>query len=255
MAYDYVEVNTACGSGCQCFARKLEGVAMSRLLLPVAAAQGLWMRRTVKMAPPAAGPTSGRVATHAGQPLDLVVLGDSTAAGCGVGNHQDGFAANLAGVLSTRTGRPVHWKVVGEFGATARRIRYRLLPQVGDEFHVAVLLAGGNDVMARRSPEQWREDLSVIVNGLVECADQVVVVGIPPFGLFPSLPTALRRYLGSRAAALDEVSRQVCASHLCATWVTTTGAPPPEFFGSDRFHPSAFGYRLWARLAADAIVL
>jgi lysophospholipase L1-like esterase len=145
--------------------------------------------------------------------------------------------------------------VIAEFGATARRIRYRLLPQVCDEVHLAVLLAGGNDVISRRSPEQWREDLSAIVDGLVEYAEQVVVVGIPPFGLFPSMPTALGRYLGRQAAALDEVSRQVCVSRPCVTWVTATGAPSPEFFCVDRFHPSAAGYRAWARMVADGLVL
>lgn len=228
---------------------------MSRLLLPVAALQGLWMRSTTKPASPATGPTSGTVETPSGSPMDVVVVGESTAAGCGVELHEDGFAGSLAREISARTRRPVQWKVVGEFGATARRIRYRLLPQVGGDFHLAVLLAGGNDVMAGRSPDQWREDLSAIVDGLMECADQVTVVGIPPFARFPSMPTALGRYLGSRAEVLDEVSRQVCASRPCVTWVTTTGAPPTDFFGSDRFHPSAAGYRLWARMVADGLVL
>jgi lysophospholipase L1-like esterase len=149
----------------------------------------------------------------------------------------------LAREINARTGRPVQWQVTGQFGATARRIRYRLLPQLDEDLDVAVLLAGGNDVMTRRSPDQWRDDLSAIVDGLTERADQVVVAGIPPFALFPSMSAALGRYLSERAAALDDVSRQICAARPGTTWVTMPGAPPPYFFASDRFHLSAAGYQ------------
>jgi lysophospholipase L1-like esterase len=215
----------------------------------------MWMRSTIKMAPPATGPTSGTVGTTFGTPLRIAVVGESTAAGCGVDNHDDGFTGCLAREVTARTQRPVQWQVVGQFGATARRIRYRLLPQLDEDFDVAVLLAGGNDVMSGRRPGQWRDDVSAIVDGLMERAGHVVVAGIPPFALFPSMPTALGRYLGERAAALDDVSRQICTAHPCTTWVTMTGVPPPDFFASDRFHPSAVGYQRWAQVVAGHLVL
>jgi hypothetical protein len=98
---------------------------VKRLQLPVAAVQGMWMRSTIKMAPPATGPTSGTVGTTSRTPLCIAVVGESTAAGCGVDNHDDGFTGCLAREITARTQRPVHWQVVGQFGATARRIRYR----------------------------------------------------------------------------------------------------------------------------------
>jgi hypothetical protein len=128
------------------------------------------------------------VGTTSRTPLRIAVVGESTAAECGVDNHDDGFTGCLAREVTARTQRPVRWQVVSQFGATARRIRYRLLPQLGEDFDVAVLLAGGNDVMSGRSPGQWRDDVSAIVDGLVERAGHVVVAGIPPFALFPSMP-------------------------------------------------------------------
>jgi lysophospholipase L1-like esterase len=211
----------------------------------------MWMRSTIKLAPPATGPTSGTVGTVSRPPLRIAVVGDSTAAGCGVDNHDDGFAGCLARELAARTQQPVRWQVAGQFGATARRIRYRLLPQLGEDLDVAVLLAGGNDVMSRRSPGQWRNDLSPIVDDLARRADHVVIAGIPPFALFPSIPATLGHYLSERAAALDEITRQICAGRSGTTWVTTTGVPPADFFASDRFHPSAAGYQLWAQVVAD----
>ncbi|WP_116952954.1 SGNH/GDSL hydrolase family protein [Jiangella endophytica] len=231
---------------------------MNRLLFPVVALQGLWVRSTFTLAQPVDARVAGTVGTvgSGGEaPLRVAVLGESTAAGSGVDSHDDGFAGALADALAARSGRPVDWEVAAQFGATARRVRYRLLPRLTGDYDVAVLLAGANDVLTRRPPADWGADLAVIVDGLAARAARVVVAGVPPFGLFPALPRTLRRYLGERAAALDEVARQVCAARPGATW-TTVGSddpPPMDFFCADRFHPSATGYRLWASAVADAI--
>jgi lysophospholipase L1-like esterase len=227
------------------------------LLVPIAAVQGRWMRSTIKLASPAAGPTSGTIGDASRPPVRIAVVGESTAAGCGVDTHDNGFPGWLARELAARTRRPVRWEVVGQFGATARRIRYRLLPRLGENLHVAVLLAGANDVLTRRTPGQWGDDLAAIVEDLADRAEHVAVAGVPPFAAFPSLPTALGRYLAQGAAALDAVSRQVCAKHPRATWIGSTDILPigPDFFAHDRFHPSAAGYRRWAQAVADHLAL
>ena len=170
-------------------------------------------------------------------------------------SHDEGFTGSLAREITARTQRPVEWQVAGQRGATARRIRYRLLPQVGEDLDAAVLLAGGNDVMGLRSPEEWRDDLAAIVDDLMGRAGHVVIAGTPPFALFPAMPATLGRYLTERAAVLDEVSRHICASRACTTWVTMTGVPGPDFFATDRFHLSAVGYRQWARVIAGHLPL
>jgi lysophospholipase L1-like esterase len=227
------------------------------LLFPIIAVQGLRMRSRVEILPPATGPTVGTVgAGAAGPPVRIAVLGESSAAGCGAETHDDGFPGSLARELAGRTHRPVAWEVVGQYGATARRIRHRLLPQLGDNFTVAVLLAGANDVLNRRSPTEWADDLTVIVAGLADRAEHVVVVGLPPFKTFPSLPTTLGRYLTQRADTLNEISQRICAQRPRATWIHTDGMQiGPDFFARDGFHPSAFGYLRWAKTVASQLTL
>ena len=157
---------------------------MNPLLVPIVAVQGIWMRSTIEMASPAAGPTSGMVGDPSRPPVRIAVVGESTAAGCGVDTHDDGFPGCLARELAARTRRPVRWEVVGQFGATARRIRYRLQPRLGANLNVAVLLAGANDVLTRRTPQQWRDDLAAIVEDLADRAEHVAVAGVPPFAAF-----------------------------------------------------------------------
>lgn len=231
---------------------------MKPLLMPVVAAQGLWVRSSIKLLPPADGPTTGTAGdAKAGNPVRIAVLGESTAAGCGVDAHDDGFPGSLARIVAGRTGRPVEWQAIGQHGATSRRIRYKLLPDIGQDLTLAVLLAGVNDVLSRRTPTQWAEDLGAIVDDLCQRAQQVIVVGTPSFDTFPSLPGTLRRYLAQGGTALDEASQRVCAERPRARFVSSTAVMPIEadFFSEDRFHPSAHGYLRWAEAVADEVTL
>ncbi|GLY03111.1 SGNH/GDSL hydrolase family protein [Actinoplanes sp. NBRC 101535] len=230
---------------------------MNPLWMPVIAAQALWLRSTLQPATDPGGGTSGTAPGPAGTPLRLAVVGDSTAAGCGAAGDEEAFAAGFARELATRTGQPVDWRVVGQYGATARRIRHRLVPQLGDRLDMVVLLAGVNDVMAGRGPDQWHDDLTGILDDLVTRTARVVVAGLPPIDRIPVVPARLAHYLGDRAAALDAVSRQVCARNPERTTFAgaSTGAPPPGFFGADRFHPSSLGYRWWAQEVAALTII
>ena len=221
---------------------------MIPLLMPLVMLQKRQAGANMKLLPEASGPTFGVVGDQAQAPFRIAVVGESTAAGCGVATHDEGFAAALAQELAFSLNRPVAWNVFAQHGATARRIRYKLLPQMEESVDRAVLLAGANDVLAGRKPEQWGDDLAAIVDDLAGRAGEVTVVGIPAFKTFPSLPATLRRYLAEQATELDGVSQQICAPRPSVTWVTSTAMPDDlaDFFAADGFHPSADGYRYWA---------
>jgi lysophospholipase L1-like esterase len=227
---------------------------MNPLRRLVVAAQGWWVHRTIHLLPPAGGPGSGLIGDSLGEPLRLAVVGESTAAGSGVTSHQDGFAGALAHGLAESTGRAVLWSVVGQFGATARRIRHRLVPQLGPRYDLVVLLAGANDVLSGRPAAEWREDLTAILDLLALRTGQTIVVGTPPFASFPSLPRTLRRHLAESGHALDEVARHVCAARADAEWMPSADDRVEvglDFFAADGFHPSAIGYRRWADLVRE----
>jgi lysophospholipase L1-like esterase len=170
---------------------------------------------------------------------------------CGVEQHQQGFAAQIAAEYADAGQCEVRWQVVGQYGATARRIRYRLVPQLRTGLDAALVLAGANDVLAGRERDLWQADLGGIIELLTSRARRVVIIGLPPFGSFPALPRPLRGLLAERATALDAAARDTCHRHPRAVWVAATALSRteigPDFFASDRFHPSAVGYARWAR--------
>lgn len=228
---------------------------MNPLLLAVAAAQGRRLRRTVEVLPPASGPTTGTAPSRTGSPIQLAVLGESTAAGCGAGRHEDAFVGFFAHALAVSAGRPVVWRVIGQSGATVRRLRHRLLPLLDEDVDLAVVLIGVNDVLTRRPVAQWTDDLAAVLDTLNQRAPRVVLAGVPPFAVFPSLPRTLGRYLGEQAGLLDDAAQCLCEARPGVTWISSRDlvATDPAFFARDGFHPSPAGYRHWAEAVVDRL--
>ena len=219
---------------------------------PVLIAQGRRLRRDTPRLPDAAFPWSGAV--EGSQPLRLLVLGDSTAAGVGADTQADALPGNLALGLSERLGRGVMWRAVGENGATSRDLIDRYLDDaVAEPSDLVFLSVGANDALTLRSRRAFARDIRSIVAKLrtASPASVIVVSSLPAFFRFVLLPNPLRWNLYLHSSSLDDAARAVIA----ATPNATMSPPPPPytdgFFASDLFHPSPIGYRDWARYALD----
>ncbi len=227
-------------------------------LLPLMALQGRHVRRITPVLPEAAGATAGAFAAE-GVPVRLLVLGESTAAGCGVSDHSQGMGGQLAAALSQQLDRPVTWRVVGRNGVTAKVTRQQLLPLVPLEpVDLVAVLLGVNDTKNLTPTRRWQADVRRLLCDLrirVGPA-KLLVSAVPPMGSFPALPSPLRQFLGLRAALMDAALRAVLAQLTDAAWAGPIGPLPPETFCADRFHPGAEGYAQWAEaLAAHAAAL
>lgn len=227
-------------------------------LLPVMVLQGRRVRRQTPMLPEAGGPTEGKT-DGCGAPLRLLVLGESTAAGCGVSTHADALAGQLAANLTTRLGRPVVWRVVGRNGVTAKMTRQSLLPLVPLEpVDLAVIVLGVNDTKNLTPSRRWSVDLQQLFFDLrVRVgAARLLVSGVPPMGVFPALPAPLRQFLGLRAALMDAALRRAVSETEHAAYGGPLTGLTPAMFCIDRFHPDASGYARWAAgLAGHAVDL
>jgi lysophospholipase L1-like esterase len=224
-------------------------------LLPVMALQGRHVRRITPVLPEASGPATG-VVEGVGEPLELLVLGESTAAGCGVSLHTEGMGGQLAAALSAKTGLAVSWRVVGRNGVTAKVTRRELLPLVPAEpVDLVAILLGVNDTKNLTPTRRWKEDLRLLFGDLrVRVGPaKLLVSGVPPMGSFPALPVPLRQFLGLRAELMDAALREVLADTTDATYAGPIAALSPDTFCIDRFHPGASGYARWAEGLAEAV--
>ena len=218
------------------------------LLAPVALPLAVYTRRKALRLPPAAGLSRG-VAGQAlpGEPLRLLVLGESTVVGVGVDQLQAALVGQLALALAVREGRPVAWRACGENGITAEQARERLLPQVlGQPFDLALLVFGVNDTTHLTSLARWEAALGSMAEALVARGAAVAFSSVPPLQHFTALPWLLRRLLGLRAGLLDTRLRQLAVG-VGASHHTVDLEFSAEYLARDGYHPSSLGYRVWAQ--------
>ena len=224
-------------------------------LAPIALPQALWTRRTALRLPPAEGAQSGLAgAALGGEPLRLLLIGESTVAGVGVEAQEVALAGQLAQALAVRLGRPVAWRACGENGITAGEALERLLPQVAQEPADLVLLVFGvNDTTHFSSSHSWLNSLQGLARHFTERGAQVVLAGVPPLQHFSALPWLLRQLLGWRARLLDRQQRALAQREGLACCATSLEMRP-EYLALDGYHPSPIGYRVWGESLADWFV-
>ncbi len=223
-------------------------------LLPVLFVQGRGVRRRTPRLPDAAGATEG-VAAGRGEPLRLVVLGESTVAGVGAAAHDRALSGCVASSLARATGRPVRWRAFGRSGASAREAM-ELVSLVGSEPADAVVIAlGVNDTLRFRPPGAWAADVTRLVDAVrarVGTAP-VVLAGVPPMHAFPALPQPLRAVLGARARRLDAALARLPARLPAVRHVPMRLGPAAHLFCADGFHSSEAGYAIWGERLGEEL--
>jgi len=197
-----------------------------------------------------------------GDRLDLLLLGDSIAAGLGADHPRDTLGARLAKGLAKKSGRSVRLRTAAKVGAETSMLAEQLAslpPSYRPD--VAVIVVGGNDVTHRIPVDHSVSQLAAAVVALQERGAAVVVGTCPDLGALRAIPQPLRA-LGS------VVSRQLASAQRDA--VVKLGAHavelhkvvghffitnPDEMFSLDRFHPSSLGYRRTAKAILPSLLV
>ena len=222
---------------------------------PVLVVQAKTLRRTALILPEAALPWTGSIPGP--DPLRMLVLGDSTAAGVGAKTQSDALPGNLGRELADRWSRGVEWTAIGRSGATSRDIiRDFLDAATAHPYDFVFLSIGANDALGLRSRSAFARDVRRILAELRAASPQapILMSSLPVFKRFQLLPNPLRRNLYLHSSSLESVARAIVDGQ---PGMSMSPAPPPYtegFFASDLFHPSESGYRDWARFAVEDAV-
>ncbi len=204
-----------------------------------------------------APPVEGEYGESGGEPLRLVMLGDSTGAGIGVGRTGETVGGVLARRLA-RLGRRVRLAGVAIAGSGTGDLGPQVSRALLGRPDVAVLLVGTTDATRGLPLAAVRQNLADAVYRLRGVGVKVIVGTCPDLGASRAFGQPLRMLVAWRG-------RRVATASAAAT--RTAGGVPvdlaavtgpvfradPGTFCEDRFHPSADGYRIMAEALLPAV--
>lgn len=197
-----------------------------------------------------------------GDPVDLLLLGDSIAAGLGAATPKETLGAQLARRLAKRLHRAVRLHTAAQVGAESSMLRAQLaaLP-AGYRPDVAVVVVGGNDVTHRVRVAESVRHLEEAVQALLDLGCPVVVGTCPDLGALTAVPHPLRALggLASRQLAAAQRDKVTALGAHAVALADVVGpffvARPDEMFAVDRFHPSGAGYRRTAKALLPSVLV
>jgi lysophospholipase L1-like esterase len=217
--------------------------------------------RAVIGLPGEAPPTDGVYGTGEAAPLRMLVLGDSLAAGLGVGEARQTLAGSVATRLADERGRPVRLVNVAKIGAESVDLPGQLDRGLVScpKPDVAMIVVGANDLTHGRDWSESLRELSGTIGRLRAAGSQIVVGTCPDIGTVQPIATPLRQLAGRQSVRYAGRQREVAAK--AGAHVVPLGerlgpefrTHPEQYFGPDRFHPSAEGYRLGADAMMPAV--
>lgn len=194
-----------------------------------------------------------------GDPVRVLVLGDSTAVGYGMATQLTTPPALLGYGLSHLIGSPIEIRSVAVVGAETADLAEQIDRGLDHRADVAVICIGANDVTHMVPTSTSLRCLREAIVRLRD-ADVAVVLGTcPDLGTVRPIKQPLRgvaRLASRRLARLQTVA----AVEAGATTVSLGGLLGPVFdehhqlmFGDDRFHPSASGYASMVTVLLPAV--
>jgi lysophospholipase L1-like esterase len=202
---------------------------------------------------------SGTIGPEDGEPLTLVVLGDSSVAGVGADAAEDTLAYGVAKALSDQYLVSLH--ALGVSGSRLADVVGKQLAQVdGLEPDIVLVCVGTNDVTHGTRLREARRQLRMLVDGLAEVAPdaKVIVSGLPPAETATAFHRPLRDLIGLRALLFTRLYRAELAPHGISVFdiaklTRSAFHGKREMFSADRFHPSSAGYAFLGTIYGRAV--
>lgn len=193
-----------------------------------------------------------------GEPLSLVVIGDSTAIGQGA-EYGDSIATKSAEYLARN--HTVKLTNFGISGAIAKDVLdTQAKPATALKPNVVLLAVGANDVTKLSSISAAAENVRQIV-GIFRASNpavKIIMTGSPAVGTVPRFgkPTQwLAAYRVNKInEAFDIIVREENVVRLrIAERTGPIFAGNPDLFAEDNFHPNAAGYKVWMPIIYEAL--
>ena len=223
------------------------------ILSPVLVAQAISTRARLPRLPEPVGERAGVVGR--GPVMQLLVTGDSSAAGVGVGSQSDALAQRLAATLADAAKARVSWQLHARSGLTTAQTLALLRDLAPHRADVAVVVTGVNDVVDQVPSHRALAAREALANWLRNGhgVQHVVFAPLPPIHHFPGLPQPLRWVAGADARRHNAALAQWARSRGDVSCVDMEVPLNRGVMAADGFHPGEPVYRYCATTIAQHI--
>lgn len=186
------------------------------------------------------------------EPLVYVALGDSTVEGVGATDTSRAYTSLIYADL-LRQYRHVTYHNLGKRGARVRDVVETQLNRAVEARPTLITLSiGANDALHQTSLKHFRTDMDYLLATLHEQTEAIIVMtNIPDFSFAPRVPAPLKPVIRLRIGQYNSIITEI-GHEQSITLVDTFKESAlvarrfPHAVSSDNFHPSDFGYTLWA---------
>ncbi len=196
------------------------------------------------------------VGSGLGEPLRVVVIGDSAADGFGIEDADFAFPRLFARGLATATGRRVQVRSYAVSGARTADLVTNQVPMLSVmRPDVVVASCGVNDMIHRTPLRRLAADTTELLRAIREAAPDadVAFVGCADLTEAPGFGWPLSLAVGRRCRQVNDIQSEVAAEH-AEIFVTFAQRPGPAMFGRDQFHPNALGEAGMASATVEALM-
>ena len=186
------------------------------------------------------------------QPFVYVALGDSTAEGMGASTPQRSYTNIVFESLKDRY-KQAKYLNVARSGAILKDVLQSQMPKAIEAKPSLITLSiGANDIIRRTKLDEFEGDLRELLTSLRQKTDATILIStVPDLSLTPAVPKLLKTYSKYKAGKLNQIIYKVGEETSTVTVDLFEDSRAvlkmfPEAIASDGWHPSDFGYALWA---------
>lgn len=190
-------------------------------------------------------------------PITYLALGDSYTIGEAVAPAQS-WPFQLVDILRDQRAEVEDPTILATTGWTSGELLSRLdrVTFLRPEYDLVSLLIGVNNQYRGRDPEEFRQELIVLLERAVALAgrdpQRVLVLSIPDYSVTPFAASRDPEDIALKLAVFNEIVRteatKAGARYIDITPISLRAATQQELLAEDGLHPSGEMYALWADL-------
>lgn len=172
----------------------------------------------------------------------IAAIGDSTVQGIGGLRRSDSFISQVAKRISAKAGKPVQIINFSVSGSTSEKMLKNQLPLLKQlpKVDAVVIAIGPNDITQKKSLNDFLRNYDTVLAQLP--AEKTVVASLPPMG--PKDTQGRSSY--DWGQALKPVAQKYNVVVAPVFDKVKPHANDFKTYGGDFYHPSRYGYKLWA---------